>query len=239
MVFNIFQDTFINKFIKMTKFLKIIRKKTEYQLINSFINELKTYLAIRKKMQKRFSFVLTGGKSPIKLYKKINKSKINFKDIDFFFGDERHVSKKSKFSNLRLIKNNLFYQNGIKDKQIFSIDTNMRITGDIAKKYENKIKKYFKNKKIGFDLILLGMGLDGHIASIFSNKKSKKLVTSVYREDFKRISMSIKLINKSKQIWLWLPTNKKSKLFQNFKNNKNIPVNLLKNKKLKIFSILQ
>ena len=84
MVFNIFQDTFINKFIKMTKFLKIIRKKTEYQLINSFINELKTYLAIRKKMQKRFSFVLTGGKSPIKLYKKLIKAKLILKILIFF-----------------------------------------------------------------------------------------------------------------------------------------------------------
>ena len=45
--------------------------------------------------KKRLSFVLTGGSSPINLYKNLSKTNLNWKNIDFFWGDERYVSNKS------------------------------------------------------------------------------------------------------------------------------------------------
>ena len=128
----------------------------------------------------------------------------------------------------------------IKNKNIYKINTNKKNASSSAIDYENKIKSYFKNKKISFDLILLGMGLDGHIASLFPNNiklNKSKVVSTIIREDFERVTLNIKTINNSKQIALWLNDKKTSTVYQKIKNNKKIPVNYLNKKKLIIFSL--
>ena len=223
--------------------MRIIRKNEEKQLIESFIKNFKKIADKRERSKKRFSFVLTGGSSPIKLYKMLSKEKINWKNIDFFWGDERFVGKRSNFSNYNLAYKNFFKNLNISKNQIYSINTNLSSVKMSSKNYSDKIKKYFKNKKICFDLVLLGMGNDGHIASIFPNnlnKKSNKITRFVIREDFQRITINLKIINNSRNIFLWLNTRKKSKIYNLLnENNKNsqIPVNLLNQSKTSVFSI--
>ena len=224
----------------MRKFPEIIKKRTENQLIKSFIKQFEKAISSSNQKNKRFSFVLTGGNSPKKLYRKLSKNIKDWKNIDFFWGDERIVSKRSRNSNYNLVNRLLFKNNKIGKKQIFSIKTNLKDISLIARNYENNIKNYFKNNLKSFDLIILGMGNDGHIASIFFNDKkirNKSLVRGIIREDFFRVTLGIDLINKSKRIWLWLPSRKKTNIYNKFKNKKDIPVNLLNKEKLKIFSI--
>ena len=226
----------------MRKYPEIIKKRTENQLIKSFIEQFEKVISGSNYKNKRFSFVLTGGNSPKKLYKKLSVSIKNWKNIDFFWGDERIVSKNSINSNYNLVNKFLFNNNEIKKKQVFSIKTNLKDISLIVRNYENSIKNYFKKKLISFDLIILGMGNDGHIASIFFDDKkikNKSLVRVIVRNDFYRVTLGIDLINKSKRIWLWLPTRKKTRLYNSLKNKKNIPVSLLNKKKLKVFSIQQ
>ena len=87
--------------------MKIIRKIKEKLLIESFIKDFKKLAKKKEQLKKRFSFVLTGGKSPKKLYKKLSKEKINWKNIDFFIGDERFVKEDSKNSNIGMCKKHL------------------------------------------------------------------------------------------------------------------------------------
>ena len=160
------------------------------------------------------SFVLTGGSSPINLYKELSKTNLNWKNIDFFWGDERYVSKKSIHSNFYLANETLLKFIKIKKKQIFSVNTVKSSAKKSSLDYSNKIKTYFGKNRISFDIVLLGMGNDGHIASIFPNdlqKKSNKITRSVLRNDFERITINLKKINNSKFIFLWLNTKKKSK----------------------------
>ena len=82
--------------------MKFFKKNNENLLIESFIQQFSKELAKKEKTNKRFSFVLTGGKSPINLYKKLAKSKVDWQNIDLFWGDERYVSQKSKHSNYKL-----------------------------------------------------------------------------------------------------------------------------------------
>jgi len=196
----------------MAKFARIIQENNENVLIKKFIGLFRTKL--RKKGKKRFSFVLTGGNSPIKLYKKLSKTKkINWRKIDFFIGDERYVNEKSKYSNIRMCKKYLLDQNNISKNQIYKIDTSNHHIKKDTNNYEKKIQQYFRNKKTSFDLILLGIGNDGHIASLFKNNlnnKSKKNVTFVKRKDFLRITLTLKCINNCKSIFLWAPGKGKS-----------------------------
>ena len=109
----------------MTKFVKIIHKNKEYFLIKKFIGIFKR--KISNKGKSRFSFVLTGGRSPIKLYKCLAKEKsIPWKKIDFFIGDERCVSENSKYSNINMGKKNFLNKIPILNKQIYKIDTNKK-----------------------------------------------------------------------------------------------------------------
>ena len=145
--------------------MKIITKKSEKSLIEEFISNFKKEILKKKKRNKRFSFVLAGGKSPKKLYKKLSTEEINWDKIDLFWSDERYVTHKSKHSNFKLVFEQLIKKINIKKKNIYPIYTDKKISVSVNE-YSDKIKNYFKNKKIRFDYFLLGMGEDGHVASI-------------------------------------------------------------------------
>ena len=221
--------------------MKFVRKKGEKKLIETFVNEFEKIARDKERSKQRLSFVLTGGNSPKRLYKKLSKAKVNWDNVDFFWGDERFVPKRSPYSNFYLVKNNLFKFIQINKNQIHSISTENINLKKAVKLYGKKIRKYFK-KKIIFDIFLLGMGDDGHIASIFKydlHKNSNKIVRSVTRKDFKRITINLKIINKSKLICLWLNTRKKTEIFYRLKNQKSriLPVDFLQKKKTKIYCI--
>ena len=217
----------------MAQFTKIIHENNENFLIKKFIRLFQRKLTERLKRAKRFSFVLTGGNSPIKLYRCLAKNKnIPWKKIDFFIGDERYVKETSKHSNINMCKKYLLRKIKILDNQIYKITTNQKSIKKDTKSYENKIKRYFLKKKVSFDLILLGVGHDGHIASLFTNninKKSKKNVDYVKKKDFSRITLTLKCINNSKLIFLWAPGRRKSSIIKKiFYDSKfKYPVSLL------------
>ena len=218
----------------MAKFAKKIQENNENFLIEKFIRLFKT--KIRKNGKKRFSLVLTGGKSPIKLYKQLAKNKkIPWKKIDFFIGDERYVKESSKHSNINLCKKYLLSKIKISDHQIYKITTNQKSIKKDAQDYENKIKKYFLNKKVIFDLVLLGIGQDGHIASLFKNNINKKInknVSFIKRKDFLRITLTLKCINNSKSVFLWAPGREKSNIVKKILSDQKFkyPASFLKEK---------
>ncbi len=220
--------------------MKIINKKTEKSLIDHFIRNLKKDYLKNKRLNKRFSFVLTGGQSPRKLYRELAKNNIDWSNIDLFWGDERYVSPFSKNSNYKLATDELIKRIEINKKNIFPIKTQKSILR-CSKNYSLLIKKYFKSKKISFDYCLLGMGEDGHIASLFPNCKNlnKKFISKpVMRKDFKRITLSLNVINNSKKILLWLNNKSKSKIYLKLKKKgRKIPVNNLNRKNTIIYKI--
>tara|TARA_B100001093_G_scaffold129653_1_gene122268 strand:+ start:1414 stop:2079 length:666 start_codon:yes stop_codon:yes gene_type:complete len=221
--------------------MKIINKKSEKSLIDQFIHDFKKSYLRKKKQNKRFSFVLTGGKSPKNLYRELAKINIDWKNIDFFWGDERYVSHFSKNSNYKLAFNEFIKKAEINKKNIFSIKTQKSIL-KCSTDYSTTIKKYFKYKKINFDYCLLGMGSDGHIASIFPRSENlyKKFITKpVIRKDFKRITLGLNIINNSKKILLWLNNKSKTKAYLRLrKEGRKIPINNLNKKNMIIYKVL-
>ena len=221
--------------------MKTITKNTEKSLINEFIDALKKDVLKRKKQNRRFSLVLTGGKSPVNLYRKLAKSKIDWSNIDLFWGDERFVSQNSKNSNYKLAYDTFIKKIKINKKNLFPVKTKINTALKSSENYSNLIKNYFKNKSISFDCFLLGMGNDGHIASIFpySVELKKKFISRpVYRRDFTRITLSLNVINNSKKTILWLNNKFKSKQFNKLKMaGKEIPLNRLNKKRTIVYKV--
>ena len=101
----------------MAKFAKIVRENNEFFLIKKFTRLFSS--KIEKCGKNRFSFVLAGGESPIKLYKHLSKNKkIPWEKVDFFIGDERIVNKESKHSNFKMCKK--FLLNKLKILNLFN-----------------------------------------------------------------------------------------------------------------------
>ena len=140
-----------------------------------------------------------------------------------------------------MCKKNLLKKIPILNSQIYEININNTKPKKIAEEYEKKIKKYFSGKKISFDLTLLGVGNDGHIASLFKNninKMNEKNVDYVIRKDFKRITLTINCINNSKNIFLWAPGQNKKKIIKNIIKDKKLvyPASYLKSKNNFLFN---
>ncbi len=103
--------------------MRNIKKRNEKSLINDFIEIFKREIIKKKKKRKRLSFVLTGGPSPVKLYKKLADANIDWANVDLFWGDERFVSKNSKYSNYKLVYESLIKKINLSNKNLFSFRT--------------------------------------------------------------------------------------------------------------------
>lgn len=120
----------------------------------------------------RFSLCLSGGNTPRLLYSVLASSgyieKIDWASVDLFWGDERCVPPEHPDSDYRMARESLL--DHIPNGQTPRI---YRFMGEIepnaaAASYEALLRGYFsKNVEVGFDLLLLGMGEDGHTASLF------------------------------------------------------------------------
>ena len=154
--------------------------------------------------------MLTGGASAEALYKSWS-SLPNFqmlKSVNFYFGDERCVLPSSKRSNYGMAMRTLF-QNGIPDQcSVFRINGEARDIADAAAKYLSCLPD-----KV--DLLLLGVGLDGHIASLFPGSNllsvSERLVSPVkYLSDtFNRVTITPEIIRGAKSCFVLAPGSEK------------------------------
>ncbi|MEP6902427.1 MAG: 6-phosphogluconolactonase [Actinomycetota bacterium] len=122
----------------------------------------------------QFTVALAGGSTPKLLYRSLAsdefKAKIDWTRVFFFFGDERNVLPDDAESNFRMANENLLQPLQIPDKNILRWQTELKNAETIAENYEQTIKNYFTflpDDFPKFDLILLGMGADGHTASLF------------------------------------------------------------------------
>jgi 6-phosphogluconolactonase len=120
-------------------------------------------------IQKRgyFSIVLSGGHTPKPLYEHLSRmDEIRWDKVHIFWGDERHVPPDHHDSNYRLAYNALLSKITIPKENIF------RIKGELspeitAEDYQKTLNRYFDTHEKKFDLVILGMGVDGHTASLF------------------------------------------------------------------------
>jgi 6-phosphogluconolactonase len=118
----------------------------------------------------KFNVALTGGNSPVQLYQLLAQSpykeQVPWTNTYVFWGDERWVPLTDEKSNAKMAFETLLDHVPIPKENIFPMWAQEE-PEEFAKKYEDIIKRHFASDKPRFDLILLGMGDDGHTASLF------------------------------------------------------------------------
>jgi 6-phosphogluconolactonase len=157
----------------------------------------------------KFTAVLTGGSSPAGVYKLLAsddyKSKIDWSKVFIFWGDERWVPLEDDLSNAKMSYSTLLSHVPIPKENIFEMYKDGVTPENYAVEYEQSIRTIL-GEEGKFDLILLGMGDDGHTASLFPGQavleEKNKWVSAYYLEPQKmhRITLTAPLINKAEKI---------------------------------------
>ena len=157
----------------------------------------------------RFAIVLSGGSTPRRMYELLAGpafvSRVPWKKVHVFWGDERCVPLESKDSNVGEAIRILLDHVPVDDSQIHPIDGGLP-PAQSAAEYEQTIREFFGDQPPRFDLILLGLGTNGHTASLFPHtkvlKESNRLVSEVFVEELKsyRISLTVPVINQADNI---------------------------------------
>ncbi|HLZ51803.1 MAG TPA: 6-phosphogluconolactonase [Candidatus Acidoferrum sp.] len=134
--------------------------------------------AVRQKGS--FELVLSGGSTPKALYSLLVddpalRSQVPWQKMHLFFGDERHVKPEDPQSNYRMAWEAMISKSPLKPEQVTRVKAENPRAEDAAKDYEQAIRTYFKlaeGQFPRFDLVLLGMGSEGHVASLFPGTKA-------------------------------------------------------------------
>jgi 6-phosphogluconolactonase len=169
----------------------------------------------------RFSIVLTGGQSVLDLYKILSESKSDWDKWHIYIGDERFLPAEHKDRNDRVINNLWLDHSTIPRENIHFIQAELGLF-EARLEYENVLKKIDK-----FDIVLLSMGEDGHVASLFpSHSYSENQAVIIESNSPKlpkqRLSMSYKRLNKSNYVFKLIVG--KENFMSLLYKNKNIPI---------------
>ena len=156
-----------------------------------------------------FSAALAGGNTPEPLYSELarpeNWNRIEWDKIHLFWGDERHVPPNDPQSNFRLVKEKLLDVVPIPEENIHRVKTEMDVRL-AAFAYEDDLRHFFPGDWPRFDLVLLGMGEDGHTASLFPrsaalNEESRWFVANFAPEKNSwRLTLTLKAINAARMV---------------------------------------
>ena len=204
----------------MIKSLEIIKEKTHEEcsklllkLISNHINEFE-----------KFSIGLSGGTTPELFYKLFAKKYHEYSNITFWTVDERHVDTTEKISNQKMI-NSIFNDTKLNMiKYDYNEDPHLSAENYTTKVFE-KINK--------FNIAVLGVGDDGHVASLFPNTRALESDKKGFVENEVniltkwRITSTYRLLADVESLYLFVTGENKKEIIQKIGNEDDLPVNKL------------
>jgi 6-phosphogluconolactonase len=155
----------------------------------------------------RFTIALAGGSTPKALYELLAsdayRDRIDWPNVHVFFGDERTVPPDHKDSNYRMAREAMLSKVPIPDASVHRMRGEMD-PEEAAKEYGQLLKHTFGDN--GLDLVLLGMGDDGHTASLFpgtpalKETKHRAFANPVPQLKTVRLTMTAPFINRAREV---------------------------------------
>jgi 6-phosphogluconolactonase len=176
--------------------------------------------------QGKFSVAFSGGSTPRPLFQMLATdeylTRAEWKGIHFFWADERCVPPDHPDCNFKLAFDLLLSKLPLTDTTHFH-----RITGEMppdlaALAYERTLRDFFTGQPLpSFDLIILGVGVDGHTASIFPEERSvdnvSRYAVAVYVEKLAsyRVTLTLPVINNARKVVFLVTGKEKANIVRN------------------------
>ena len=176
-----------------------------------------------------FSVALSGGSTPKALYQLMAadpaiRSKVQWSKVHMFFGDERHVPPDHAESNFRMANQAMLQSLSGEPLYVHRVLAELPSAAEAAAEYEVDLKEFFEPRGLleggfpRFDLIFLGMGPDGHTASLFPNSsglsEKTRWVVANWVEKFQtdRITMTFPVLNAAAEVIVFVAGPEKASL---------------------------
>ena len=186
-----------------------------------------------------FTLVLSGGSTPRLLYEELARQpiakRIDWQKTHLFWGDERYVPKDNPESNFALAFQSLIAKVDVPPANIHRIVTESRSAHAAAEAYEKTLRRFFRPTAgseedtyfPSFDLVLLGLGRDGHTASLFPGdaalEEKYRWVVAVdgasASPPVPRITLTFPVLNKARCVIFLASGSNKREVFQRIVNN--------------------
>ncbi|NMH58622.1 6-phosphogluconolactonase [Alteromonas ponticola] len=194
-------------------------------LVTSFADEIITLLSQGINENGRASLVVSGGSTPLPLFAELSQRNLDWSKVDVTLADERWVDESHADSNTRLVKENLL-QNNAASAHFVALYSHHNDAADGIAEAEGRLSSLAQP----FDVLILGMGEDGHTASLFPCSEqidqglsltSGRVCLAVQPQTapHQRISLSLPALLNSKRIFLHLTGEKKQAVLQDALKN--------------------
>ncbi len=155
----------------------------------------------------KFTIAVAGGSTPKPLYELLALQSLDWSKVHVFWGDERYVPVSDPKSNEGMTRKAWLDRVAIPAENIHPVPTYDNDPADAAQRYQQHIQEFFGILPSEFpklDLVLLGIGDDGHTASLFPGTRAltvmDRLVTFGQKDDRPRVTFTATLINKADTI---------------------------------------
>lgn len=168
------------------------------------------------------SIALSGGSTPRTLYSLIAERAIqdpalhgiDWRAVHFFLGDERYVPANDKDSNYRMVRESLLSNGVLGSARVHRVQTELPAQ-EAAAGYETELRQYFGAGTPKFDLILLGLGPDGHTASLFPQSTGlavmdRLVITNQGPQEKTRITLTYPVLNNANEVLFLVSGKEKS-----------------------------
>jgi 6-phosphogluconolactonase len=180
--------------------------------------------AARGALERRgeFRIALSGGNTPRAVYSEMGKRELPWQQFQFTFGDERCVPPDSNESNFRMANEALFRPGSVPESSIFRMrgEIDPREAADEYQKLLDALAGKRDERIYQHDLILLGLGDDGHTASLFpdsqalSEKQRRVVANHVPKLNAWRLTFTFPLIFAARAVCFLIGGNKDAKLIE-------------------------
>ncbi len=163
------------------------------------------------KARGRFRVALSGGSTPRHVYELLSaaefSSRVDWNHLDIFWGDERYVPADDRDSNYRMTFEALLCRVPVPAANVHRVPTEISPPSAAAAAYEEQIRQFFPDSYMpDFDLIYLGLGTNGHTASLFPHSPALREQSRLVVADFVaevngwRVTMSPPLLNRGRMV---------------------------------------
>lgn len=157
----------------------------------------------------QYFLALAGGNTPRALYRLLAAKytdNISWAKVQLFWGDERYVSIEDSRNNFHMARETLLDHVPIPSEHIHPMQTDYSDPNDAARAYELTLRNYFHSQWPRFNLVILGMGSDGHTASLFPrsvtlDEKRWVIPSRVPIEPTQRLTLTLPVLSNAEQVF--------------------------------------